>query len=328
MIYNIEHTTLFEKGHKLFINLGINPLASYDVMTSLIETSLRGIDSHGINLIPRYVRELKEGKISLTNSPKVILQNDIFTNISGEKSFGQIAANFGIKIGIKKAKEKGISVVGLSSNHIGALGQYNLKAAEDGLICFSICNAGPNVAPHGGNKRFIGTNPISFAIPTKNNPILVDFATSIYPENKVREYRDKNLKLPSNIILDPLGNPTNDPHKFYEGGSLLPIGAHKGYGLGISAIILGSIFTGAGFWALDKNSTSNGTTFILFDPKTFTGDKFFDDISKFINELKSQPTIEGIKEILLPGEKEEKIKKERLLKGIPVKEDLIKILKI
>lgn len=323
----INYKEFTPKAIKLFTDLNVKYDDAKFVINSLVETSLRGTDSHGINLIPRYLRELKEGKIQTTSNYKITFENDIFTNISGNNSFGQIATYFGIDIGIKKAKKNQISVVGVSSNHIGTLGQYNLKASKNGLICFSICNAGPNVAPYGGNKRFIGTNPISFSFPTKNAPILVDFATSIYPENKVREYRDKNESLPLNIILDALGNPTTNPNDFYGGGSILPIGAHKGYGLGISSIILGSLFNNAGFWATDNNVSSNGTTFILIDPKVFVGNNFYNKIDDLVNVLKKQPTIKGIDEILLPGEKEDKNKNERIQNGIHISNELLNILK-
>ena len=141
---------------------------------------------------------IKEGKIKPNEKPKIIFEKDTFLNISGESGFGQIAAEFGINKGVEKAKETGICVVGLNNtNHIGTLGQYNLLASKYGFMCLSVCNGGANVAPYGGYKRFLGTNPISFSVPIKGKePMVVDFATSIFPESKVRDYRDKNMKLP------------------------------------------------------------------------------------------------------------------------------------
>lgn len=322
----IDHIEFTLKATNLLLSKGVSLENASFVVKTLVETSLKGIDSHGINLIPRYLRELENGKIVPGNEPQISFENDIFVNIEGNQSFGQIAATLGIDLGIKKAQSSKISVVGVSSNHIGALGQYTLKAAESNLISFAVCNAGPNVAPFGGNKRFIGTNPISFSFPTKNYPIVSDFATSIYPENKVREHKDKNKPLPFNIILDSLGNPTTNPHDFYAGGSILPIGAHKGYGLGVSSIILGSIFNNAGFWAIDKNASSNGTTFILIDPEVFIGKEYFNKVESFIEITKKQPTIEGVDKILLPGEKEIITKQNRLKTGINISNELLNII--
>ena len=159
----IDHKTILDRGVKLFTDVGVDEDKSKLVVGSLIDTSLKGIDSHGVNLIPRYLDSIKSGKIIPNKEPNIVFENSLFLNVSGEKGFGQVTTTFGIKEGIKKAKKEGVSIVGLhNTNHIGTLGQYNSLASDEGFICFSVCNGGANVAPHGGNKRYLGTNPISF----------------------------------------------------------------------------------------------------------------------------------------------------------------------
>ena len=323
----IDHKAMLNIGVKLFTDVGVDKDEAKLVVESLIDTSLKGIDSHGVNLIPRYLDSIKSGKIIPNQEPQVTFENSSFINVSGEKGFGQVTATFGIKEGIKKAKKEGMAIVGLhNTNHIGTLGQYNSMASyAGGLICFSVCNGGANVAPHGGNKRYLGTNPISFTVPTKDkNPIIVDFATSVFPERKIREYRDKDIDLPTNIILDSDGNPSTNPNDFYNGGSILPIGNHKGYGLSLMVEILGGLFTGAGFHGLGESTSTNGVMFMLFEPTMFRGKQFYDDIDKFIKELKKQPTINGPGNILLPGEIELLRMKENKRDGITISPTLSK----
>ena len=324
----IDHKAMLNIGVKLFTDVGVDKDEAKLVVESLIDTSLKGIDSHGVNLIPRYLDSIKSGKIIPNQEPQVTFENSSFINVSGEKGFGQVTATFGIKEGIRKAKKEGMSIVGLhNTNHIGTLGQYNSMASDEGFICFSVCNGGANVAPHGGNKRYLGTNPISFTVPTKDkNPIIVDFATSVFPESKIREYRDKDIDLPTNIILDSDGNPSTNPNDFYNGGSILPIGNHKGYGLSLMVEILGGLFTGAGFHGLGQSTSTNGVLFVMFKPTMFRGEQFYDDINTVIKELKKQPTINGVDEVLLPGEVELIKMKEKKKSGITISSTLRELL--
>ena len=135
MSNKISYNEIVNKGINLLVDNGVDVFNAMKVINSLAETSLIGIDSHGINLIPRYLKSIKEGKIKPNEKPKIVFENGTFLNISGESGFGQIAAEFGINKGVEKAKETGICVVGLkNTNHIGTLGQYNLLASKYGFM--------------------------------------------------------------------------------------------------------------------------------------------------------------------------------------------------
>lgn len=324
----INHNDMRDIGTQILIESGTNIQYAELVINTLVDTSLKGIHSHGINLLPRYVDSINTGKIKPNKSPKTIKDTNTSISISGEYGFGQVATQFAIEQGIKKALKNDMAIVGLhKTNHIGTLGQYNEYASVRGLMCISVCNGGANVAPHGGNKRYLGTNPISFSTPiNKNKPLVVDFATSVYPESKIREYRDNNLQLPDNIILDKNGLPSNNPNDFYDGGSILPIGNHKGYGLSLMVEILGGLFTGAGFHGLGESTSTNGVMFMLFKPDLFQGQTFFNSIGNFINKIKSQSTIDGVEEILIPGELELKRTEDNLTKGIHISSAVEKLI--
>lgn len=202
------------------------------------------------------------------------------------------------------------------------MGEYVLKASGKGFIGLSFCNAGPNVAPYGAKTRLFGTNPISCAVPVKNGkPILVDLATSIYPEGKVKAFRNRGEALPNDIVLDKKGNPSNDPNDLYDDGALLPITEYKGAALSFMVEVLGGILTGAGSAAFPDWPGGNGVLFIVIDPTISRNyEEFTDDIARIKKAVKSQPCAAGFEEILVPGEPEYKSEADRRKNGIPIDE--------
>ena len=254
---------------------------------------------------------------------KIVIDKGVLSLISGNRGFGQITATFGIKTAIEKAEQYGIGIIGLrDTNHIGRVGEYVLKASDKGFVGLSFCNAGPNVAPYGAKTKLFGTNPISCAVPVKNGkPILVDLATSIFPEGKVKAYNNRGELLPQEIVIDKNGCPSSIPQDLYDGGALLPIGEHKGSALSFMVEVLGGILTGAGSPAFSDWQGGNGVLFIVIDPTIFRSqDDFFKDIERIKKSVKSQPCAAGFDEILLPGEPEYKSEADRRKNGIPIDE--------
>jgi L-2-hydroxycarboxylate dehydrogenase (NAD+) len=318
--------------NKIFTRLGAKRVDAKYVSKVLVETSLLGIDSHGINLLDRYVGELENKIINPRNIPSIIKDEKIFTLINGNHGFGQVTAKWAIDCGIKKARTNGISITSLTNtNHIGRVGEYAIRATKSGFMCFAVCNAGANVAPYGSYRKLIGTNPITFSCPTPDDePFLMDMATSIFPEGKVKSFLYQSMKLPNGVVIDKFGQNTNEPADLYDGGSLLPIGLYKGFGLSIMIEILAGIFSGAGSSVLNNCTGANGAFFLVLNPYQFINkEEYNDTISRFIKTIISQPVIEGFDEILIPGEPERIIKKQRKKEGIPIYpkmwNDIIKI---
>ena len=169
--------------------------------------------------------------------------------VDGRRAFGQICARDAMALAIEKAKSSGVGIVTLiNAPHIGRVGTYTMEAAQAGLIGIGMCNAGANVAVHGGKETFLGTNPISCAAPSASGqPVLIDLATSVFTEGKVGYYRNRKEELPSDqIVIDSEGKPTTVAADLYGGedsrtgapGSLKAIGAHKGSGLGVMVELL------------------------------------------------------------------------------------------
>jgi LDH2 family malate/lactate/ureidoglycolate dehydrogenase len=196
--------------------------------------------------------------------------------------------------------------------------------------------AGPGIggaAPFGGAARFLGTNPWSIGIPTPDAPVVVDFATTVVAEGKVRVARAKHEALPPGCIVDTEGRPTTDPEAFYAGGMLLPFGAHKGYGLALASALLGGLaaigeadpsMAGAAGPPADKSAgnRTGGAFLVVVDPGAF-GDagEYTATVGRVTAALKRVPPAPGTAEVLLPGEPEARTRAKRERDGIALPGD-------
>ena len=191
------------------------------------------------------------------------------------------------------------------------------------------------MALYGGKKRIIGNNPLSYAFPAaKHIPIVVDFSCSVVASGRLILARKKGEKIPLGWAVDKDGLPTTEPYEGYEGGgSLAPMGGHKGYGLALANEIMCSLL-GGGKWTINikslyevDESGIQGTchSFMALDPDCFTGkEKFKELIDNYIDTIKASGPAEGIDEILLPGEPEAKTEKSFLAEGIPLAQTTVK----
>lgn len=175
---------------------------------SLVTANLMGHDSHGIIRVQEYCEEIEAGTLVATAQPEVITETATTATVSGNWGFGHVTARAGAEVAITKAKEANVSVVGLvQQNHIGRLGEWSAMMAEAGMIGMVVTGGwrppAVSAAPFGGAARQLSTNPYSFAIPTgKHDIVLVDFATTVIAEGKVRLARAKGVPLPAGAILD------------------------------------------------------------------------------------------------------------------------------
>ena len=234
----------------ILVGLDTPPDSAAYVVETLIDAALRGIDSHGIIRMPRYCGEVKNGMTDPRAVPTPILDTVAMAVIDGRRAFGQICARDAMALAIEKAHATGVGVVALrNAPHIGRVGTYTAQAAAAGLVGIGLCNAGPNAALHGGKENFLGTNPISCAVPVEGGePVLIDLATTTFTEGKVGYYRNRGDTLPEGIIIDADGQPSTVAADLYgpPPGSLLPMAGHKGSALGVMVEMLAGLLTGNG----------------------------------------------------------------------------------
>lgn len=207
----------------------------------LVKANLSGHDSHGVLRLPQYVQQADNGGLVPDARPEVIRELGGAAVMDAHFGFGQYSTVVALDWAMERAKTHGIAAVACRhATHIGRLGEYTERATAAGMIAIvTIGTAAPDgggVAPFGGARRFLGTNPWSFGVPADGPTHMVyDAATSTVAEGKLRVARSKGAALAPGLIVDKEGNPSTNAMDFYEGGALLPVGGdvagHKGYGL-------------------------------------------------------------------------------------------------
>ena len=284
---------MIDFGTRIFEAAGAPHEVAQHVSASLVKSDLYGVYSHGIGLLPGYVSRLSEGVIATHAQPTIVKENTWTALVDGHENFGQIVATYAMQVAMDKARANGIAIVSvLHSNHIGRIGEYVETAANAGLIGLAMVNAThPIVTPYNGIGHIFGTNPIAFAVPVPNGrPMLLDFATSSVAGNKVRVAVNKGIKIPKGWILDNEGAQTDDPRDLSNGGYLLPVAAHKGYGLSLMVEIFAGLLSGTGSALHAPARHYNGCFFMVLSPDTFRpSEEFLGDVRRLADELRATP---------------------------------------
>jgi len=225
------------------LKLNVDAFSAEHVSRGLTQTSLRGVDSHGVRLLPHYIRALQAGRINGNPGLRVESRFPATAVLHADHAFGHAAGAKAMEHAMDKASEFGVCAVGVrDSSHFGAAAYFALMAAEKGMIGMSFTNADALVLPHGGKRPFFGTNPVCFAAPTAEGaPFCLDMATSHYNWNKVMVARQSGSPLPPGMAADSEGRPTTDAEA---ARGLLAAGSYKGYGLGAMVDILCGVLTG------------------------------------------------------------------------------------
>lgn len=307
------------------------------VAEHLAMANLSGHDSHGFIRIIQYVREVNEGEIDPTADPRMLNESATTAQMDGNSTFGQVAATAALEIGMKKAREHGVSLVTMSNHeHTGRVGAYPEAAAIEGMAAF-MCSGYVggtqlmSIAPFGGTTRKLSTNPMVMAFPYRDDaPVLLDFATSISSEGKLRVARAKGNVLPDYWVITKDGDPSNDPNTYYEGGSLLPIGGlhggHKGYALSFMVALFGAVLGSIGSAELrdvkaSENSMLHGTTLILADLQQLGSlDLIKAQVASIVEYIKDTSLREGFSEVLYPGEFEVRNRTQRRKDGLYIED--------
>jgi len=303
---------------------GSPPDLAQIVGEALVEANLAGHDSHGMQRLTQYVGMVREGQVVPAARASLIETRQATARIDGAHGWGQPAARLAAQTAIQLAQANGVGAVTIERcNHIGRVGEYVENIARAGLIGLALCNVGPAVVPFGGREARMGTNPMAWGAPrgAGQDPLVLDFATSVFAEGKVRLARAKGQQLPPGVILDRDGHPTTEPADFYDGGALLPFGAYKGYGLSVMIELVGGALSGLGPSIGRKYLAGNGTLIMALNIPHFTPlEEFTADADELSAKLSSTPPAEGFSEVLLPGEPENRSRRQRLAHGIPIPE--------
>lgn len=283
------------------------------VAEHLVDNDVIGHHSHGVIRLWDYIEWVHEGDLIPGARPRVVDETPTTARIDGNWNFGQVVATFATGLAIDKARTGGVSVVTIRRvKHIGRLGRYAEQVAGAGLVSMIFTNGGGhgiNQAPFRGTERKLCSNPLAMSVPSPlAGPFLLDFATSVAAEGKVRMYRARGTPTPDGWIIDSDGNPTTDPADFAGGGALLPLGraeGHKGYALAFMVELLAGVMSGGGISGDPGRSFSNDSMIIVIDPELFVPMADLEARSLMLTEhLKDTRLADESEPILYPGEKE------------------------
>jgi LDH2 family malate/lactate/ureidoglycolate dehydrogenase len=310
---------------RIFHAAGAEPEPTAILVDHLIDANLAGHDSHGVQLIPWYAQDIREGRLQPNARPEILRETATSALVDGKFTFGQVSARFGTEVAIRKAKEAGVAVVGLvRCHHIGRLGTYPTLAAKQGVVLMvTTGDMGGATAPFGGRKPVFGTNPFSFGFPAGERPdLLVDFATSTIAAGKVSVARAKHEPVPPGCLLDQDGNPTTDPNVLFNGGMLLPFGGHKGSALATLSVLLSQVLVPSKDYAGPDGWVQSGTFLLGIDAGLFEAPAAVRaETDRTFARIKDVPPAPGFSEVLVPGEPEVRTTERRRKEGIPVPED-------
>lgn len=300
------------------------------IAESLVQTSLWGIDSHGIARLGHYLSRFVTGSIEAQPKLKLKRTGPCSASLDGGHGHGIVICHRAMAEAIALAKKNGVGAVGVSnSTHCGAIGLYGRQAAAAGMVSISFTHSDAFVAPHGGKRKFLGTNPICITFPTRDRarPLCFDMATSAVPYNRIVNYRRENRPLQPGWALDAEGRPTTDPHAV---ACLLPLAGYKGYGLALMIDLLCGPLNGmpfgphipAMYTQLDQRRRL-GSFFVVFDPRRFGGGRQLKAVTtRMAEEARNEPRADPAVEILAPGDPELRCAARRAREGIPIEPGL------
>lgn len=329
----IAEQTLLGTAKEILLLLGEENENARIVAEGLVSADMRGISTHGVNLLRLVCQRAEAGLLNIPTRVEVVRDDATTAVLDGTNGLGHVAAHRAMRLSIEKAKRNGIGMVVVrNTNNLGALGYFTSSAADqDGVVSILMTNGNPSVAPFGSADPFFGTNPLSIAIPAiAGRPLVLDMSSSVVARGKIRLASMCGDSIPLGWALDEAGEPTTDPARALK-GTLLPLGGPKGSGLAMMIDILSGMLSGSAYGRKLKSfheldgATGVGACFITIDIGRFVDPESFTEMMRaYLQEIKGLRKQAGVKEILLPGEVELEKEAESRRLGIEVPQSVVK----
>jgi L-2-hydroxycarboxylate dehydrogenase (NAD+) len=306
------------------------------VAALMAEADARGGDAHGVFRLPQYVKQIQSGGINARPTIRVVSDRPGAALVDGDNALGHLVMKRAAELAIEKARQCGIGWVGARhSNHAGPAQLYARMPAAQDMIGLYFCVGNTNlVPPWGGIEALLSTNPIAIAVPALQHPsIVLDMATTNTAFGKIRLQAQRNEPMPEGWMIDRQGQPLTDPRRASE-GFLVPVGGPKGYGLALMFGLLAGTMNGAAFgrdvvdYTADSKTPSNtGQAIVAVDIAAFADVQGFkQNVDALWEVMKSSPTLPGVDEVRLPGERSAHLYCERMAHGVPLGVELRKVL--
>jgi LDH2 family malate/lactate/ureidoglycolate dehydrogenase len=338
-----------EQLESVFRAWGMSDAHAATTAEMMLETDLRGVDSHGISMLPTYDRELRAGRLNVRPVFRTVREGPAMALIDADRSLGHPVSVHAMTLAVDKCRQTAVAVVSVvNSHHFGAAGCYSRLAAERGVIgMVTSATRGVMMVPTRAAEPVMGTNPLAFAAPARRNPpFQLDMATTTVAAGKVKVHKLNHRPLPAGWVVDGQGRPVTDPEEAFryvferpEGG-ITPLGGppegggHKGYGLAVMVHILGGTLAGASFSPI-RNRTQKpsdphniGHFFLAIDPRAFRdAGAFEEDLDQVIDVLHAARPADPAQPVLVAGDPEMTTRRQRLEQGVPIPDDLVEQLR-
>ena len=328
---NIDPDRLIDFATAVYAGEGLPAGDARLLADTLVQADLWGHQSHGVLRLGWYFERLRNGVMNPVTKPEVVTDAGAIAHIDGHDGVGQVLTRFATQEAIRRATAHGIAAVGVrNSNHFGTCMYYTLMGAREGCVTLLTSNGGPAMAPWGGRKKIIGTNPWSVAAPAgARPPFVVDMANTGVARGKIYLARNRNEPIPLGWAIDADGAPTTDPQKAID-GIILPMAGHKGYAIAAMVDMLSGVLTGSGFLSAvhspykTAEKSNCGHLVIAINIAAFQPlNEFNARMEEFIAEIKAVPLAQGCEEVFYPGEMEARNDEKNRRDGLQLPDDTL-----
>ena len=334
-----SYNQLLNFSKNIFLKIGCSDKDAKTASKALLSADLRGVDSHGVARLSGYVRLWEVKRVNSNPVLKIIHETPSTGVVDGDSGLGLVVAPYAMQVAIDKAKSVGTGWVSVqNSNHFGIAGYHAMMALSHDMIGIAMTNASALVAPTFSTQRMLGTNPIAVAIPAGDEqPFVADFATTTASNGKLEILQRKNKPAPAGWVQTNNGESSTNANELKEGGAMLPLGgdrehgSHKGYMLASIVDIFSAVLSGANYgpWVppfpayvpMPENMPGNGIGHFFgamridaFRP----AEDFKVHMDSWIRAFKQAKPVNENEPVVIPGEPETTMEKERLANGIPL----------
>lgn len=312
---------------EIFVKHGMRADYAATLAQVLVWADLRGIDSHGVERVPRYLDLVARGDIDLKGEPQMQAVADALFLIDGGNQFGAVPMGLAMREAVTRARRSGIALGTVRRfGHSGALGFYAQWIARQGMAAIVMGSGMPLMAYHGAKAASLSTSPLAIAVPGGPSGVtMLDMASSIIANGRLRLAQRNNEQIPPGMALDAQGEPTTDPAKAI---IPLPVGGPKGAGLALMFECLTSVLAGAPVLTAmlgpgKKTWHTQSQTVIAIDVAKFRPvEEFVSDIDLLDTVIHALPRLDPDEPIRIPGERAEKEAAQRAQSGIPLSDRL------
>lgn len=299
---------------------------------SLTMANLRGVDSHGILRLPIYIKRMQKGLIKAKPAIRIEREDNTSAVVDADDALGQVAGSLAMKLAIEKASTNTIGLVLVKgSNHFGTAAHYSMMASKKGFIGIVGSNTTALMPPTGGIGKVLGNNPLSISAPAGSyGEVTVDMAMSNVAMGKIINYDQQNKEIPLGWGVDRNGDATTNPKDVLNGGFLLPVGGPKGYGLALILEILTGVLTNSpvskeikSMYSLEESQKIEHIFMAINVNSLINLESYNERVEQLLDYVKNADKCNGVEEILIPGEIENRCHQKRVNEGINISEELL-----